>query len=231
MEYFVAMDRKELQVSLLLLNKTELPGVLQVEDGFAPEQACLDGMLSKGFFEKKDSGTGWTPFVKMVLWTAANPESVLSIQGDGIQSRLYFYGETMILETRDPERDLFLFYYVPLIPKAIGGLASTLGQLEQAMGDSAAGKSKTIPIPGAVSLKEALQGGSQVITVDGWRFAEHVLEQAILQDEDGFWLAKRDGDNASLESAGFYDFIQSLTVWIAETHGKSIARKEETSNV
>lgn len=231
MEYFVAMDRKELQVALLLLNKTELPGVLQVEDGFSPDQACLDGMLSKGFFERKDSGNGWSPFVKMVLWTAANPESVLAIQGDGVQSRLYFYGETMILQTRDPERDLFLFYYVPLIPKAIGGLASTLGTLEQVMGNSTAGKSKTVPIPADTSLKDALsQAGSQVITVDGWRFDEHVLEQAILQDEGGFWLAKRDGDNASLESIGFYDFIQSLTVWIAETHGKSIARKEETSN-
>ncbi len=236
LEYWVAMDREELQVSLLLLHKTELPGVLQVDAGFTPDKTCLDRMQAKGFFERQADGSNrWSPFVKMVLWTAANPESVLSIQGRGVQSRLYFRGDTMILETKDPDSDLFLFYYVPLIPKAVGGLASSLKQLEQSMGSSAAGKCKTVSIPAGTapdtSLKEILHSNSAVVSIDGWRFGEQALEQVLLEDADGFWLAKRDGDTISLESVGFYDFIQSQTVWIAETHGKSIARKEETGNV
>ncbi|WP_298069900.1 hypothetical protein [uncultured Mailhella sp.] len=238
------MNETELKVSLLLLNKMELPGVISVEPDFAPEPESLDGMLTKGFIKRDGDGTGWNPFVKMVLWTAVNAQSELSVKGGTrILCRLYFYEETMILMTKDMDKELFVFYYVPLLPKAIGGLAKCLETLELLMPSGASGKRKIVSLPPEAAddfeLLKSLSmyaGLNQIdreltpVTVDGWCFSEHSLERVLIETEDGIWLARREGDHLELESVGFYDFIQSISPWIVQTHGKSIAEKKEKND-
>lgn len=241
MEYWVAMNETELKISLLLLNKMELPGVISVEPDFTPKPESLDGMLTKGFFKCDGDGIGWDPFVKMVLWTAANAQSELSVRGGTrLLCRLYFYGETMILMTKDEDNEVFVFYYVPLLPKAIGGLAKCLEPLERVMPSNATDKRKIIPLPPAVvedgeplellSIYAGLEQTDQEptpVTVDGWRFGEHSLERLLLETEDTFWIAKKEEDHLELVSVGFFDFMQSISPWIVQTHGKSIAEQKE----
>lgn len=148
MEYWVAMNETELKTSLLLLEKMELTGVISIEPDFKPEEKSLAEMLEKYFFEQTNDGVSWNPFVKMVLWIAANAQSELSIQGGTYMScRLYFYDETMILMTRDMEEDLFIFYYVPLLPKAIGGIAKYLEESGVPMLLNSSGKHQRITLP------------------------------------------------------------------------------------
>ena len=107
LEYWVAMNKKELQISLLLLKKTSLPGVLELRSDFSPDENDLREMVNKKFFEDGDTGTRWNPFVKTVLWSAVNAQSKLRIdQDDQILCRLYFYCETMILLVKEPKQDL-----------------------------------------------------------------------------------------------------------------------------
>lgn len=241
MEYWVAMNETELKVSLLLLNIMDLPGVISIESDFAPEPESIDGMLKKGFFEQDDDGTRWNPFVKMVLWTAANAQSELSIKGGTrILCRLYFYGETMILMMKDMDKNLFVFYYVPLLPKAIGGLAKCIEVLEPVMSSDASGKSKTISLPPEAAYEPDLLKSLSMyampdqidreltpVTVDGWCFGEHSLERVLFEAKDGYWLTKKEGNNLELESVGFFDFIQDMSHWIVQTHGRSIAESKE----
>lgn len=241
MEYWVAMNETELKISLLLLEKIELEGVINVEPDFKPEEKSLAEMLEKNFFEQTNDGVSWNPFVKMVLWIAANAQSELSIQGGTYMlCRLYFYDETMILMTRDMEEDLFIFYYVPLLPKAIGGIAKYLEESGVPMLLNSSGKHQRISLPpdsadDSFPLKELLilsvptliSNNLLSLTIDGWCFGEHSLENILFEVQDEFWLASKDGETLYLSSANFFDFIQSISRWIIRTHGSSIAKGRE----
>lgn len=244
MEYWVAMNETELKISLLLLEKVELAGVIHVEHDFKPEAKSLSEMLAKNFFEQTDGGVSWNPFVKMVLWIAANAQSELSIQGGTYMlCRLYFYDETMILMTRDMEEDLFIFYYVPLLPKAIGGIAKYLEESGVPTLLNSSGKHQKISLPlnhtdDNLPLKDLLMHSVPTlfnnnllsITIDGWCFGEHSLENVLSEAQDELWLASKDGETLYLNSVNFFDFIQSISHWIIRTHGSSIAKGREKTD-
>lgn len=244
MEYWVAMNETELKISLLLLEKMELTGVINIEPDFKPEEKSLSEMLEKNFFEQTNDGVSWNPFVKMVLWIAANAQSELSIQdGTHMLCRLYFYDETMILMTRDMEEDLFIFYYVPLLPKAIGGIAKYLEESGVPMLLNSSGKHQRISLPpnpadDSLPLKDLLihsvptliSNNLLPITIDGWCFGEHTLENILFEAQDEFRLASKDGETLYLYSVNFFDFIQSISHWIIRTHGSSIAKGREKTD-
>lgn len=241
MEYWVAMNKKELQISLLLLKKTSLPGVLELRSDFSPDENDLREMVNKKFFEDGDTGTRWNPFVKTVLWSAVNAQSKLRIdQDDQILCRLYFYCETMILLVKEPKQDLYVFYFVPLLPKAIGGLAKCLENLEGIMPPSAIGDSRTLLIPSEVSeeskaissiLEYAAPDWNKSdftpITVNGWCFSEHTIERVLMKTSGTFYITNRNGDMLILNPVGYFDFIEHISRWIVQTHGRSIASKEK----
>ncbi len=244
MEYWVAMNETELKISLLLLEKVELAGVIHVEHDFKPEAKSLSEMLAKNFFEQTDGGVSWNPFVKMVLWIAANAQSELSIQGGTYMlCRLYFYDETMILMTRDMEEDLFIFYYVPLLPKAIGGIAKYLEESGVPMLLNSSGKHQRISLPPdsaddsfllqellILSVPTLISNNLLSVTIDGWCFGEHSLENVLFEAKNEFWLASKDRESLYLNSVNFFDFIQSISRWIIRTHGSSIAKGREKTD-
>ena len=244
MEYWVAMNETELKISLLLLEKIELAGVISVEPDFKPMENNLAEMLEKNFFEQTDDGVSWNPFVKMVLWIAANAQSELSIQGGThMLCRLYFYDETMILLTKDAEEGLFIFYYVPLLPKAIGGIAKYLEESGVPMLLNSSSKHQRISLPpdsadDSFPLKELLilsvptliNNNLLSVTIDGWCFGEHSLENVLFEAKNEFWLASKDRESLYLNSVNFFDFIQSISRWIIGTHGRSIATGKEKTN-
>lgn len=243
MEYWVAMNRKELQISLLLLKMMDLPGVLALDPDFFPQQSDLEKMLEKRFFEAKGDRKTWNPFVKTVLWSAANAQSELRIKGAGqMQCHLYFHNDDMVLMTREFDPELYIFYYVPLLPKAIGGLAKCLEALEAMMQPDAAGEPQSIFLPldgtsgaesvavlSARTIPGQLRSEYLPLTVDGWCFGEHSLENVLIRTQNGFGIAARDHDRLLWNPVGFYDFIQHISRWIVRAHGQSIAAKERTN--
>ena len=235
LEYWVVMNKRELQISLLLLNKTRLPGVVETGGEFQPEESDLRTMVEKGFFETGESGTAWNPFVKTVLWSAANAQSELWIDGrDGTMLRLYFHNETMILLAGEPENERYVFYYVPLLPKAIGGLARNLERLEAVMPPNAGGETRTVPLPPELSgdsewlsaIPGQTENGPVPLTVSGWSLGGRTLERALVETEEGFWSVSREDGQLQLSAAGFFDFLQEISRWIVRTHGQSLKMKE-----
>lgn len=240
MECWVAMNKAELQTSLLLLNKTGLPGVIDVSLDTLPAEAVLQDMVKKKFLECGKNGMMWNTFVKTTLWCVVHAQSELRISGVGqVFLRLYFYNETMILLVIEPDNDQYIFYYVPLLPKAIGGLAKNLERLEIALPSSVAIKTQAISIlseeridsRSTISLLEQaipdqLHNDIFPITIDGWCLGEHTLESALIGLQEDFWTANKDDHGLLLTSVGFYDFVQYLSRWIVQTHGQSIKKKE-----
>ncbi len=242
MEYWVAMNAKELQISLLLLQKMELPGVMEVASDFSPQYEDMSEMIRKKFFENGADGVSWNPFVKTVLWCVANAQSELRIDDNQTLRHLYFYGEEMILMTREASEDLYVFYYVPLLPKAIGGLAKSLSGLETDMPSHVSSVVQSIPLPAeiepdAISVKEVLDAvilhqidhESVFFAVDGWCFGEHSLENLLTSVQNNYTLVSMSGNQLLLKSVGFIDFIQHVSRWIVRTHGRSIAAKEKNN--
>lgn len=241
MEYWVAMNEKELQITLLLLKKASLPGVLELRSDFSPKENDLHEMAKKRFFEDGDTGTRWNPFVKTVLWCAVNAQSELRVdQENQILCRLYFYSETMILLVKEAKQDLYVFYFVPLLPKAIGGLAKCLENLETIMPPNAMGDSRSLSLPSEVikehkSVSSMLEyavpdwkrGDFTPLSVNGWCFGEHTIERVLIKSDGTFYITRSDEDMLHLNTVGYFDFIQHISRWIVQTHGRSIASKEK----
>ena len=115
----------------------------------------------------------------------------------------------MVLLVADRESEQYVFYYVPLLPKAIGGLSSNLEKLAQA-------------------LPNHIQNDIFPLTIDGWCLGEHSLERILIETKECFWFVERGNDDRAfqLTSVGFFDFIESISHWIVRTHGQSIKMKE-----
>lgn len=244
MEYWVVMDKAELQTALLLLGKMSIPGIVDVIPDVFPEENVLQEMVKKRFFITGESGTVWNPFVKTTLWCAVNAQSELRISGTRkIVLRLYFYDETMVLLVADSESEQYVFYYVPLLPKAIGGLSSNLEKLEAIMPAYVASETHNIPMPLELSLNSAttisaltqalpghIQNDFSPLTIDGCCLGEHSLERVLIETKECFWLVEKGDDDHALQltSVGFFNFIESISRWIVRTHGQSIKMKEYT---
>lgn len=240
MEYWVAMNKMELQTALLFLEKMSIPGIIEVGSDALPEEAVLREMVKKNFFRNSENGTIWNPFVKTTLWCALNAQSELRINGSSqIVLRLYFYDETMILLVADPDNEQYIFYYVPLLPKAIGGLSKNLERLEAIMPARATNKTQSIPLPlnsslepepMVLTLSQAVENQIQSdifpLTIDGWCLGQHSLESVLIETQKGFWVVNRDDHAIWLTSVGFFDFVESISRWIVRTHGQSIKMKE-----
>lgn len=208
MEYWVAMNKKELQIALILLESMELAGVVEVDPLYKPQKTDFEKMIEKRFFEQDDTGVSWNPFVKMVLSSAVHAQSMLEIKNDKFLRKIYFISETMILLTKDTDEDIYFFYYVPLIPKAIGGLAKSLEKLKKAMDEQAG----DLHAP---------------MSIEGWCFGEQTLECSLIFANDKFYLIQEESTDMPAEEIKFYKFMEYIGKWVVKTHGKSLALKEE----
>lgn len=236
MEYWVAMNKTELQTALLFLEKMSIPGIIEVGSDVLPEEAVLREMVKKRFFRNSTNGTVWNPFVKTTLWCALNAQSELRINGGSqIVLRLYFYDETMILLVADSDNEQYIFYYVPLLPKAIGGLSKNLERLETIMPARTTNKTQGIPVllkssldsestvlASSQAIPNQVQNGFFPLTIDGWCLGQHTLESVLIETQKGFWSVTKSDCAIWLTSAGFFDFVESISRWIVRTHGQSI---------
>ena len=240
MEYWVAMQEDELQVAMMLLGKRGLPGITEIDDTFEPDPALIERMVEKKFLEKTEHGMGWNPFVQTVMWCAAHAQSELRVSGShGFLLRLFFYGEDMVLMRREQDEDMFRFFYVPLLPKAIGGLARFLEDLEPAMPPRDKSEAFSLTVPerqeyGADLLLALLtecgpaEGADEPaqLMIDGWTFGAHTLALGLAQTKRGVLLASPDDAQLKLEPTDYYHFLETVSRWIVRTHGQSIAAKE-----
>lgn len=147
----------------------------------------------------------------------------------------------MVLLVADSESEQYIFYYVPLLPKAIGGLSSNLERLETIMPACVASETCNIPMPLELSLNSAItistlaqalpdhiQNDIFPLTIDGWCLGEHSIESVLIETKECFWFVEKGNDDRAfqLTSVGFFDFIESISHWIVRTHGQSIKMKE-----
>ena len=136
-QFWVKLSEDELRVAMLLLGQTKLDGVTEIREGYEPALPLMEEMLNKGFFRQQDTGRGWNPFVEAVLRCALYAQSHLRLASDdGTLCSLYFRYDNMVLLSKKPNEETMTFFFVPLLPEAIGSLARELKT--EALADCAA---------------------------------------------------------------------------------------------
>ena len=199
MEKGFIMTEEEIHTSLLMHGRVSLERITSVKDSFKPELQTLEIMLKKQFFVELNGEKNWNRFVEALLYCAMNPQSEMIIKdGTGECVALYFYMETMVLLKKN-NKNMYEFYYVPLIPKAIGGLKRLLDGLNK----------------------------NTEITIDGWNNNEHTLSKSLLCSEEGVMLKNKDHDyeGVKLKSSDMFEVIKELSYWVINSHGQSMAAK------
>ena len=219
----VIMNRNELCTALRTLGAKQLSDVVKVPDDFELSEDVVQEMLLKHFFVVDDEGNpDWNSFVHMVLWTAVNAESELRINGRyGTSCRLFFQGDVMILLTFEAGKDGYILYFIPVIPQAVGGLASALDWLEAPMGELSTSAEGTAESPAPTDTPADV-----LLEARGWLFGKPDY-QARLTYSAGihtFEWRSADGDAGS-EPVTFYQMIQRLIPWVVKAHGRSIQEK------
>ena len=199
-QFWVRLSEDELRVAMLLLGQTKLDGVTEIREGYEPALPLMEEMLSKGFFRQQDSGRGWNPFVEAVLRCALHAQSRLRLRSaEGRLCSLYFRYDNMVLLSKKPDEEAMTFFFVPLLPEAIGSLA----------------REGLVPEDASASL-----------LADGVCFGQHSLSAALLQTEAGSLRVSAETGGLRVAPGGYYDFLESISHWIVATHGRSIASKE-----
>lgn len=236
MEYWVAMNEEEVKLSLALLDRREISGVVEIGPEYTPEAAVAKDMFRKQFFQRDEEGSTWNPFVRMVLTCVTDAQSELRIESPSdFVCGLYFHNETIILLARDKEKELLVFYYVPLIPEAVGSLAKSLESLQDEMVLEGAGIDVSAPLHSNEGMKNSLtdylsenkdhftSGDMEVrLVINGWRNRERALAKALVQTQEGFCLATQEDDSVRIVSVDYYQLMQDLAKWIIYAHGRSL---------
>lgn len=245
MKYWVRMNKEELQIALLLMKETELTGVLKVDPDFEPEKSKIDEMIRKKFLKQEDSKVSWNPFVKMIVWSVTHAQSVLKINIPNKALRhIYFYDEIMILLSKDHEEDIYTFYFVPVLPEAIGGLANTLEELKEIMPEKGKAEAKKIPILSEkekeLELTEIISEINDIdivaehfepIVVNSDIFGKHDVQNVVVKMQEIFWWVERKDENVFFYPVEFYELMEFIAKKIVRMHGASIAFKRKGMNV
>lgn len=238
-QFWVRLSEDELRVAMLLLGQTKLDGVTEIREGYEPALPLMEEMLSKGFFRQQDTGRGWNPFVEAVLRCALHAQSRLRLRSaEGRLCSLYFRYDNMVLLSKKPDEEAMTFFFVPLLPEAIGSLARELkteglaacrpAALEETCLEAAAPESAADLLPALHAAREGLvpEDASASLLADGVCFGQHSLSAALLQTEAGSLRISAETEGLRVAPGGYYDFLESISHWIVATHGRSIASKE-----
>lgn len=230
MEHGIIINENELRVMLCLLDKRELSDVVKVEEGFSPEEGLIGQMEQKRFFIR-DEGLDWNPFVHFVVSGVVDADCVLkTFTQDGSLCFLYFKEDEMFLLTRKADDSEIHIYFVPFIPKAIGGVSLFFDDLRETMqplavGDTAltAGAENADQIKDLLMKKSLLPAESGIaIRIQGEVLGERQYVAAVLVSGEGCVYASGDGQTVTCVAADYYTMIKKMADWAIEAHANCI---------
>ena len=240
MEYYAVLEEKELEMALLLKNRTELRDVCSVEEDFQPEGDVIDSMIEKDILRfpkeeqdtpdvirKGDSGTlMWNPFVSFLLnGVFACKACFLQKGSDGSLSNLYFLGNNVVYLEHEKEGAPYVFYHVPFVPKFMGALASFYSRFEDIVPkdmerftiDSENTESDLLDVVGNDSRITAFDS---YITTWGSFDNELNFEGIVLIGKNLFTFCQRSNEGKIVcESMTADDFLVKISKWLISVHG------------
>lgn len=232
MEYGIVINKAELSVMLCLLNKSELEHVAAVEEDFFPDADLLDTMEEKTFFIRKDT-LGWNPFVHFVMTGVCGADCVLrTVSKNGSLCYLYFREDEMFLLTHKAGEEEYCIYFVPFIPKAMGGLSLHYDALREMMKPYSA--EEEIGISGEAESMEQLisvlheelsflpEDAVPEICIEGEIMGEVRYRAAVIHTEDGDLYASSDMQGITCTAADYYTMIEKIAEWVIAIHGNCI---------
>lgn len=239
MEYYVSMQEEELKIAIILFGVRQLDDVIKIEDDYVLDEEVIDTMIKKGFFEGESNNRNWNKFVRFVLNSVINAEYVLfTKKPDGSLCNLYFDTDNIILLTKNEGETNYTFYYVPFIPKAVGGVAKFYEYLECYNANNENSSINSINVEEELcSAKDVMRALKDNKTISN--NAKEVLQVKAMYNDKCFLFSIITEESNELilhtikekqirsSKVTFYNWLQRLTQDIAYIHGKSAIKEDD----
>ena len=243
MEYWVSMTEEEIQASMVLFGVSKLEGITELREDQELQPSIFEEMLKKGFFVEKSSQRSWNSFVEAVLRCVFYAQSGMRVRvPGGPLCCLYFRYDNMVSMSEKQNELHYMLYYVPLLPKAIGGLARELKTPAIMSYQAANTQSSTAQLPKQVNSSKALSDVlieaeipgipkclETLLMADGDCFGTPGLCEVLVRTTEGTVLVSQESDTLRVKSAAYYEYLEDISGWIVKTHGVSISSKGEAS--
>lgn len=233
---WVVLNKKELEFIMILFGKTSLQDIAFIDEDYQPDLEAASQMLNKGFFDEDSEGRELNPFVYYVMESVLEADCVIrTFQANGAKCYVYFKSGVMIVLSKQADKDEYVFYFVPYVPKAVGCLSCHYEFLTQQNQGNALGEVKEIiaenDIAGINDLKEVLKKCSVknvpdedfVMAVQGDVFGKPLFFGLLVNTEDGLLFAQSEGRAVVLSEVNGYGALKIIAEWLIEVHGSCIS--------
>ena len=236
MPNWIVITKEEIKIIMILMGKSALPDIADIDETFSPNDDIVNEMLKKGFFEETNDGRRFNSFVHFVMWNVLNADCVLHSRGsDDSICNIYFKSDVMILLSKKPDSDSFVFHFVPYIPQAIGGFSyyyepltnSVKGKNEEEIKEINFGSelNKIDDLLHALcenGINEARED-QLAFSLRGDVFDKPVFFGALLKTSDGWLFAQADDKVITYSGVDGYGMLKKISEWIIATHGSCIS--------
>lgn len=235
MEYYVAFNKEELEAAMILNSKQSLGDIAVIEENHTIREELPAIMTKKEFFVEKDGKRKWNPFVQFVLENVFSADCIIrTTEPDGSKCHVFFRNDVMILLTKKADREEYVFYFVPYVPKVIGGFTCHYEELKNTMGicngikaesfiaeeepESSEDLIKCIKSKG---FRDAFEE-NVLLTISGEVFGKPAFFGVLFKAEDGCVFAQSEEKYIKAESVDYYDLVARITKWVVEIQGGCI---------
>ena len=237
MNQWFALNADELAVIMLLMERTELKDVFSVGEDYTPDQQVIDKMAEKQFFLETEDGRDWNPLIHFVMWNVLNADCTLRIdRKNEIAYCVYFKNDVMVLLEKRKTDPGYIFYLIPYIPDAVGGVAKMLDDLN---GELKAGADLETVFPEtapedldeltALLKKEAYPSLTEkdiLLRTEGCAYGAPIVLGEVILTSEGCVYAESDGAALNCTGTDYYGLVTKLSEWIISIHGSCIRMEE-----
>ena len=213
-----------------------LSDIAEIDETFFPNDDIIMEMMKKDFFEETGEGRKLNSFVHFIMWNVLNADCVLHSWGsDDSICNIYFKSDVMILFSKMPDSDNYVFHFVPYIPQAIGGFSYYYKQLT----DSVKGKNEEEikEIISGIELNEVddllhvlRENGIQeaqkerlAFSLRGDIFDNTGFFGVLLKTYDGYLFVQAEDKVITYSGVDGYGMLKKISEWIIATHGSCIS--------
>lgn len=236
MKNWIVLTKEEIKLIMIIMEKTVLPDIAEIDETFSPRDDIVKEMLKKGFFEETGDGRKLISFVHFVMWNVINADCVLHSRGkDASICNIYFKSDVMILLSKKADSDSFVFHFTPYIPQAIGGFSYYYEQLTNFVTGKNEAEIKEIYVENELKKVDDLlhalcengiyEANKEQIafSLQGDVFDKPVFFGVLLKTFDRWLFAQAEDKVITYSGVDGFGMLKKISEWIIATHGSCVS--------
>lgn len=238
----VIMNRAELKAAMFIMQTGELEAVCSISKADIPDENVLDEMRKKHFLVEEKEGYEWNEFVLFALWSVFHSEYQLLQTTPYGNCNCYFHHDTIILLHSDQAEDRYIFYWMPFIPDAIGGIAAYFEAFQETEPVDGSpeplflGEGMELRWPLGADMESALQercgqtGETAIQLVSMLKTMskqQATQEMLFLQWDKRIYRVTNQAGKTMAERMDYFEMIKEMAQQAISSHGQAISAQKE----